>query len=451
MLTIRRHEKDYMLRNEEGYLTALLETVTQLENTLVNDSATLNLVAQYKTAMMSFASINKTIGMSENEGINASMRASIHQAETLLVQTITEANHTIEQKEQVEFWTSLLVFITIAGILSTFIVKLINIIILPIKSAVSAINDVIEQRDFSKKVHKETDDEFGQVIDSINDFITFTHKINAAVDDLRSVSDAVELNAKATQQGLLEQSLKSEQVSSATVQLDNSTKEIVTSSKNTADTAQLISEQAHKGQSQLDVLDDFLSKNASALTSSADEIHKLEKKCLSINGFINEIKGIAEQTNLLALNAAIEAARAGELGRGFSVVADEVRNLANRTQTSTEQITLIIQELQSITSLAVNKVKNCCEGSQENLVQIKESKHTLGDIISEVDAIHLLTADIANAVKEQSEAIHEISVNITEIRDDNEHLLGQAQQSLDTCVVANNKTSMLLTYKLTTS
>ena len=120
-------------------------------------------------------------------------------------------------------------------------------------------------------------------------------------------------------------------------------------------------------------------------------------------------------------------------------------------QTSTEQITLIINELQGITAQAVNKVKSCCDGSQENLIQIKESKHTLGDIISEVDAIHLLTANIANSVKEQSEAIHEISVNITEIRDDNEHLLGQAQQSLDTCVVANNKTSMLLTYKLTTS
>lgn len=448
LLTIRRHEKDYMLRKETSYLTKLYDNISLLENSLLDNTNALELVDQYENAITKYAATDKAIGLSKTDGITGEMRQTIHSVKSVLDQTVMQANQAIAQKERIAFWASLIFFFIISGALATFIFKLMAIILSPIKSAVISINEIIETRDFSKQVHKETDDEFGQVIDSMNNFIAFTHKINAAVDDLRSVSNTVESNAKITQDGLLKQSMKSEQVSSATVQLDSSTKEIVASSKNTADTAQLISEQALKGQQQLDIFDSFLSKNADELTSSASEIKKLEQKCLSINGFIDEIKGIADQTNLLALNAAIEAARAGELGRGFSVVADEVRSLASRTQTSTEQITLIITELQSITAHAVDKVNACCAGSQDNLVQIKESRHTLGEIINEVAAIHLLTTNIASAVKEQSDAIHEIAVNITEIKDDNDQLVEQAELNLNSSVIANQKTSSLLTYKL---
>lgn len=451
LLTIRRHEKDYMLRGDPKYISRLDEVLNTLKNRLISSAEAEAYIDTYETALARYVATDKVIGLGKTDGIRGEMRAAIHNAETILKETVQSANLTLASKEQFSFWASLLFFVVISCSLATFIFKLIDIILLPIKSAVDAIDDIIEKRDFSKQVVKETDDEFGQVIDSVNNFITFTHKINSAVDDLRSVSNAVEVNAQLTQQGLQQQSLKSEQVSSATVQLDNSTQEIVESTQNTAETAELISKQAHQGQTQLNELNRFLEKNSEELIASADDIHHLEQKCTSINGFIDEIKGIAEQTNLLALNAAIEAARAGELGRGFSVVADEVRSLANRTQNSTEQITLIISELQSITTSVVDKVKSCCDGSQENLTQVKHSTNTLGKIIGEVDAIHLLTSNIANAVKEQSDVIHNIAVNITEIKDDNDGLLEQAQQSLDTCVVANEKTSTLLTYKLTTS
>lgn len=388
--------------------------------------------------------------MSHSEGIKGKMRSATHKAEKQLEESIAESVMFIEAKERLNFWASLISFSLISIGLATFILKLIPIIIMPIESAVSAIDEIIRTRDFSKQVVKETDDEFGQVIDAINNFITFTNKIHSAVDELRTVSNAVESNAQATQNGLNQQSIKSEQVSAATVQLEASTNEIVTSTQQTAETAQIIAKQAHQGQTQLNELNKFLSNNANALHDSAEDVNLLSKKCQSINGFIEEIKGIAEQTNLLALNAAIEAARAGELGRGFSVVADEVRSLANRTQTSTEQITSIIVELQELTTNAVAKIEHCCDGSNQNLVHIKHSSITLNDINNEVEAIHDLTSNIASAIKEQSIAIHEIAVNITEIKDDNDLLVEQANTSLTSCSLANEKTTGLLSFKLTT-
>ena len=448
LLTIRRHEKDYMLRGDTKYLTKLTNAVAELKLDSQHIANTSQLIDEYESAMTAYSEIERMIGLTQDTGIRGNMRSATHEAETLLAKTIQETNLFVEQHEKQSFWTSLILFFIISSALSVFIIKLIKVIISPIKSAIANIENIIAERDFSQQVVKETDDEFGKVIDAINNFITFTHKINSAVEDLRNVSVAVEQNAKSTQASLNQQAIKSEQVSTATVQLDSSATEIVTSTENTAITADMIAQQAEKGQNQLNELNSFLHKNANELIESTNDIGQLEQKCQSINGFIDEIKGIAEQTNLLALNAAIEAARAGEQGRGFSVVADEVRTLANRTQTSTEQITLIITELQSMTISAVEKVNHCRDGSIHNVQQVEESTQTLGEIITEINSIQEMTTNIANAIKEQSSAIHEIAENITEMKDDNDNMLSQSQQSLQTCSLANEKTLSLLTYKL---
>lgn len=449
LLTIRRHEKDYMLRGDTQYLDKLTDAVAKLKFDSQHIANTQQFIADYEQAMTAFSNIERMIGLTQDAGIRGKMRLATHDAETLLAKAIENTNTFVEQQENNAFWTSLILFIIISSVLSIFIIKLIKIIISPIKSAISNIESIIVERDFSKQVLKETDDEFGEVIDAINNFIKFTNKINSAVEDLRNVSATVEHNAQSTQTSLNQQAMKNEQVSAATVQLDSSVSEIVDSTGRTASTTDLIAQQAEKGKNQLSELNLFLNKNTNELISSTQDISQLEVKCQSINGFIDEIKGIAEQTNLLALNAAIEAARAGEQGRGFSVVADEVRTLANRTQTSTEQITQIITELQSMTISAVEKVNLCRDGSIYNVQQVEKSAQTLSDIISEVHSIQDMTANIANAIKEQSTAIHEIAENITEMKDDNDNMLNQAQQSLKTCTLANEKTQSLLTYKLT--
>jgi len=394
--------------------------------------------------MNNYVGIDQKIGLTPQSGIKGEMREAIHLAEKQLKNTVELSKVSLAQQEKIAFWSSIAIFLLVSAALATFIIKLIDIILSPIKSAVNKIEQIIATRDFTQAVEKETEDEFGQVIDSINHFIEFTDRINSAVGDLRNVSITVEQHTQRTQMNLDKQSQKCEQVSTATVQLDASANEIVDSTAKTAETAALISTQAQTGQKQLNELNVFLTDNADQMVSSARDIEALEEKCHSIGGFISEITAIAEQTNLLALNAAIEAARAGEQGRGFSVVADEVRTLANRTQTSTEQITSIIAELQTLTSNTVAKVDACRDASLNNVEQIKASSNTLDNIILEVDAIHNMTSSIANAIKEQSIAIHEISENITDVKDNNDNNIKQAQLSVDSCVLANQKTQSLL-------
>ncbi len=450
LLTMRRHEKDYMLRDDEKYLAKLESAITELTTRFPANSGITQLINSYQSAINTYAQLNKQIGLSPTQGVIGEMRAATHNAETLLKSSVDIATNYIEQKETYATVISFVLFISISASLATFIIKLINIVILPIKNAVSSIEALIKGRDFSLQIPKETDDEFGEVVDAVNSFIQFTHKMNNAVEDLQSVSMKVEQNAQLTETNLIEQSAQCEQVSAATIELEASALEVAQSVQLTNDTAQEISNRVTLNKSQLDKLTSSLSDNADELISSSADISLLEKKCQSISGFINEIKSIAEQTNLLALNAAIEAARAGEQGRGFSVVADEVRSLADRTQLSTNQITEIINELQSLTIHAVSNIEKCKDNSLTNLSHIDNSCTTLADMMSYIETINQMTVSISGATQEQTAAIHEIAMSITSIKDSNSDLLGQARSSVNNCSLANEKTHKLLSYQLST-
>ncbi len=448
LLTMRRHEKDYMLRNDAKYLVKLTAAIDELRVRMSSEKNSVEFINKYENAIKIFSDINNRIGLTPTEGVMGEMRAVTHSAEELLAQSVSNATANIEYKETWATAISFTLFIIISSALATFIVKLINIVILPIKNAVKNIEEVVKNRDFSLQIKKETDDEFGEVVDAINRFIQFTHKMNHAIEDLQHVSKRVEENAQKTEVSLTAQSMKCEQVSAATIELEASAKEIAKNIQHTTDTAQNISKKVCVNKEQLEKLTASLNGNAQELVNSSQDINVLEQKCQSIGGFINEIRSIAEQTNLLALNAAIEAARAGEQGRGFSVVADEVRSLADRTQLSTNQITEIINELQTLTIHAVSQVEQCKDRSLADLTHIEESRDTLCEVMRYVETINQMTLSISGATEEQTAAIHEIAESITEIKDRNVELLNQAQSSLSNCSLANEKTYKLLSYKL---
>ena len=186
---------------------------------------------------------------------------------------------------------------------------------------------------------------------------------------------------------------------------------------------------AVEGKDKLDSTVVNINQLSEQLISAGDEIVQLQEKSNGITSVLEVIKGIAEQTNLLALNAAIEAARAGEQGRGFAVVADEVRTLAVRTQDSTAEITAIISELQATTSEIVNTVGMCKEQGLNSVTQAQETEEVLNEIITDVNSIAEMTVLVATAVEQQAIVVKDVDENIIRIRDIGEQVASDSQEN----------------------
>jgi methyl-accepting chemotaxis protein len=203
----------------------------------------------------------------------------------------------------------------------------------------------------------------------------------------------------------------------------------VAGSANSAlDSANQAHDEAHAGRSIVDDTLHAIQQLNDQIESATRTINALESESESIGGVIDVIRGIAEQTNLLALNAAIEAARAGEQGRGFSVVADEVRTLANRTQQSTDEILGMVERLQSQAREATHAMQQSSRMSQSTADKGGQTGSSLQTIVGAIDRIRGMNQQIASAAAEQHRAAEEISQSLVRINTDGEDVVADNQK-----------------------
>jgi len=218
-----------------------------------------------------------------------------------------------------------------------------------------------------------------------------------------------------TSKGVSQQRSQTEQVATAMNEMSATVQEVARNANSAADHAQTANQGAKEGQSVVRETVGAIKALAREVENAGNVIQQVEQDSVSISSIVDVIRGIAEQTNLLALNAAIEAARAGEQGRGFAVVADEVRSLANRTQESTQEIQTMIERLQSGAHDAVEVMVKGRDWATESVEKAEQAAKVLTTITSAINTINDMNTQIASAAEQQGAVAQEIDRNVTSI------------------------------------
>ena len=302
------------------------------------------------------------------------------------------------------------------GLLSLWLVN--RNLIEPIRKLIDYVTQLSRGR-LAERVANDRQDELGNLAAAANtlrDFLaeTFTH-LQRSASDLDSASG--ELNAIATTMagGTNEQFNRTDQVATAMNEMSATAQEVARHAADAARAADDADQSAQQGEKVMQGTIHSITRMRGEIANTAEVIRRLESDSGRIGKVLEVIRGIAEQTNLLALNAAIEAARAGEAGRGFAVVADEVRNLAQRTAESIIEINQIIQNVQTGAVDAAQAIESGQARSDESVEQVTQAGAMLERITHAVEAIRDMNRQIATAAEEQTSVAEDISRNLTEI------------------------------------
>ncbi|MCJ8313363.1 MAG: methyl-accepting chemotaxis protein [Saccharospirillaceae bacterium] len=328
------------------------------------------------------------------------------------------------------------------------------IIINPIKEIANTLKDISQgEGDLTNRIEIKSRNEIGYLGIYFNLFIEKLHKsmtqvdtvaitVNELAGDLQELSnDSKDIVSKQDQE--------MDMVAAAITQMSATANEVSNNTTIVAESAHNASQSASEGRALVTQAVEIISDLSNQIDEATTATSSLSSEVGNIVSVLNVIKGIAEQTNLLALNAAIEAARAGEQGRGFAVVADEVRALAARTQDSTVEIQKMIENLESSTAKSVKIITSGKELGIKSVEKVNLVNQSLQDVFKSIEAITDMTDQIASSVKEQTHVSEEISVNVnhlsdlssttfqkvessavksTEVHDQADHLLGLLKQ-----------------------
>lgn len=289
----------------------------------------------------------------------------------------------------------------------------------PLQAVVSNLQEIADGN-LTSSIDITSSDEIGQLQTAMKDTVSnlrnMLNEVNKMTDQLAESSAHMHLITDQTRHGVERQHSDVELVASAMTEMTSTVQDIARNASHAAQAAEDADAEAQKGASVVDKAINSINSLASDIEQSTGVIDSLREHSLSIGAILEVIRSISEQTNLLALNAAIEAARAGEQGRGFAVVADEVRTLASRTQQSTQEIQSMIERLQSGAVLAVEAMEKSRATANLNVELAANAGKSLKLITSAVDTISQMNLQIASASEQQSSVAEEINQNVVNIK-----------------------------------
>ncbi|TVK91419.1 chemotaxis protein [Shewanella algae] len=348
--------------------------------------------------------------------------------------SVAEYRQTALEDMEGKLWLTLMIVIVITLITATLILFAAQRTVTPIRNMLDNLNDIAQgEGDLTKRLQVHGEDEIAQLGQAFNRFVDklqhIIRDVTTATHEVQDASGSIHAQTQAIAAQLANHNNETDQVVTAITEMSSTAQEVAMNTTQVAEATHVASDEVAKAQECVDTSLTEISTLMAEINSAADHIQSLNEQSQKINSVLSVIGGIAEQTNLLALNAAIEAARAGEQGRGFAVVADEVRSLASRTQASTLEINEMLSELHRLVSQAVSVMEESQQSCHRSVESSRLISESLGAVTSSVTSINDMSTQIATAATEQSSVTEEINRNIYAIQEIVAELLHSSEEA----------------------
>nr|WP_122447923.1 methyl-accepting chemotaxis protein [Pseudomonas viridiflava] len=338
-----------------------------------------------------------------------------------------------------EFRTSAITaMVVVVMVIILLLGLLIRVLMQPLHQMGRAMRDIADgEGDLTKRLAITSHDEFGALAESFNHFVERIHtsirEVASTAAQLGEVATRVVKVSNALMSNSDQQANRTESVAAAINELGAAAQEIAQNAARTSQQSSDASGLASDGQGVVQQTIKAMNELSGKISESCVNIESLNGKTANIGQILEVITSISQQTNLLALNAAIEAARAGEAGRGFAVVADEVRNLAHRTQDSAQQVQKMIEELQVGAREAVVNMTESQRQSEDSVGIANLAGERLGSVTRRIEEINGMNQSVAAATEEQTSVVESINVDITHINTLNQQGVDNLRQTLEAC------------------
>lgn len=365
-------------------------------------------------------SINRSV-----DGLTA-LSVDLSNRRVALASEVTSANH----QAALTVWAVLGASILVALVVMTSLIRSIRT---PLKRITEVLH-AVATGDLTQKMTITSQDEFGQISAGINELVEQTQAvirdITKASDEVDSVTKQVTETTRSSSTKLLRQKDQSASIATAVTEMTAAASHISDNANDTLVQVEAVNESASEGQANMNASREVISSLLAEIHTTSDVVSELQQESSNIGKILEVIQNIAEQTNLLALNAAIEAARAGEQGRGFAVVADEVRSLASKTQQSTEEIYQMIDRLQQRANQAVARMGTNRDKAESLVTQADNTDKSIQTILDSLGSITDMSRMIAEGTSEQQQAAESVSETIQEIAELSDAIYSNARRNV---------------------
>lgn len=434
LLTLRRHEKDFIMRQDLSYQQRFNNDANAwLDNASdASDASVIGALEAYQDAFNAYVDERVFIGLDPKSGTYGEMRAAVHDSETNLAELSDRL--TTQMTNARETLNTLFIVVAIIVLL---IVVLLNVlisrsIIRPLVAMEDAIGEIAEHSDLSRRLDESGKDELTFVNVSFNRMMTqfedVIQNLNDASDQLSAASQELSAVSEEVSNIAVDQENQTTMIATAVTEMASAIQEVAGNAQQASQSADEANGEARRGREKVADNIQAMEDLQLSVTGTSERLQILNDRTQEISDVVNVIQNIAEQTNLLALNAAIEAARAGEQGRGFAVVADEVRSLAANTKKSTETIQATTERLLRGAREAMEAMKVSSEQANESAELARQAGESFEGVSTAISTVTDMNIQISTATEEQSTVANDITKNVNGMSDSVREVVTGANQ-----------------------